>query len=169
MDQSIRKFVTPPVPPPESLSLLTYVVQLMQPPLLANGRAAWSKNSNYCFIKWRGRKQKQKGIGRESGLLQGSFLHLVHLPGFPRSWWRSGEPQQIQLANEVQFCSSPWWSSFRVVHDGLHIVPWKESCYSIHYTLIPPIIIFLYDIDDGTFLKGEFILLVFCVVVDCHN
>lgn len=90
MEQLIRKFITSLVPTPESVSLLTYVVQLTQP-LLANGRGICSNNSNYYFIKWKERKQK---LGeREREWFVTMILHLVHLPGSPRCWWRSGEPQ----------------------------------------------------------------------------
>lgn len=55
------------------------------------------------------------------------------------------------------------------MHDRLHIVPWEEPRHSIHDPLIPAVVIFLDDINNGTFLKRQLIFFVLCVVVDCHH
>lgn len=95
-----------------------------------------------------------------------SISSLAQIP--PGAGGDLGGPTTL-LATEAPFCPSPRRPSLRVVHDGLHVVPWKESRYSIHDAFVPPVVVLLYDVDDGPFLEGEFVLLVFSVVVDRHN
>lgn len=94
------------------------------------------------------------------------ILHSVILDGAPEAGGDLGSPDS---SCSRRCGGSVLWSSLRVMHDRLHIVPWEEPCHSIHDTLIPAVIVFLDDINDGTFLKRELVFFVLCVVIDRHH
>lgn len=56
-----------------------------------------------------------------------------------------------------------------IVHDGLHIVSWEKPGDAIADSFEPAVIILLDDIDDGSFHKGQLILLILGIVIDGHN
>lgn len=56
-----------------------------------------------------------------------------------------------------------------VVHDGLHVVARKQSGDAVAHALEPAVVIFLDDVDDGTFHEGQLVILVLGVVVDSHH
>lgn len=56
-----------------------------------------------------------------------------------------------------------------IVHDWFHIVSWEQTSHSIADSFIPAIVVFLYYIDDCTLHKRQLIILVFCIIVYCHN
>lgn len=66
-----------------------------------------------------------------------------------------------------------WVRSFSplvsIVHDRLHVVSWEESGDAIADTFKPAIIVFLDNIDDGSFHEGQLILLILGIVVDGDN
>lgn len=49
--------------------------------------------------------------------------------------------------------------------NNLDIIAGKESCYTVGYALVPPIIILLDNIDHCASDKGQLILLVFGIVI----
>lgn len=56
-----------------------------------------------------------------------------------------------------------------IVHDGLHVVSWEKPGDAIADSFEPAVIILLDDIDDGSFHKGQLILLILGIVIDGHN
>lgn len=56
-----------------------------------------------------------------------------------------------------------------IVHDGLNVVSWEESSDAVADPFKPAVIIFLDDVDDGSFHEGQLIFLVLGVVVDGYN
>lgn len=56
-----------------------------------------------------------------------------------------------------------------IVHDGLHVVSWEKPSDAIADSFEPAVIILLDDIDDGSFHKGQLILLILGIVIDGHN
>lgn len=69
----------------------------------------------------------------------------------------------VQLLDNADmiFCSAS--------HEWLHIVSWEESCYSIHHTFPPSIIIFLQNINNGVLIECELILLVGSVIIHSNH
>lgn len=55
------------------------------------------------------------------------------------------------------------------MHDGFNVVSWEESSDAVADTFEPAVIIFLDDVDDGSFHEGQLIFLILGVVVDGHN
>lgn len=55
------------------------------------------------------------------------------------------------------------------MHDGLHIVSWKESSDAVADPFEPPVVVFLDYVDDGPLHERQLVLLVLAVVVDGHN
>lgn len=66
-----------------------------------------------------------------------------------------------------------WVRSFSplvsIVHDRLHVVSWEESGDAVADAFEPAVIVFLDDVDDGSFHEGQLILLILSIVIDGHN
>lgn len=55
------------------------------------------------------------------------------------------------------------------MHDGFDVVSWEESSDAVADAFEPAVIVFLDDVDDGSFHEGQLIFLILAVVVDGHN
>lgn len=60
-------------------------------------------------------------------------------------------------------------SSVGVVHDGLHVVPGKQTRDAVAHSLEPAVVILLDDVDDGSFHERQLVVLIFDVVVDGNH
>lgn len=59
--------------------------------------------------------------------------------------------------------------SVGVVHDGLHVVPGKQTRDAAANSLEPAVVILLDDVDDGSFHERQLIVLILDVVVDGNH
>lgn len=66
-----------------------------------------------------------------------------------------------------------WVCSFSllvsIVHDRLNVVSWEQSGDAVADPFEPAVIVFLDNVDDGSFHEGQLILLVLGIVIDGHN
>lgn len=66
-----------------------------------------------------------------------------------------------------------WVCSFSllvsIVHDRLNVVSWEQSGDAVADPFKPAVIVFLDNVDDGSFHEGQLILLVLGIVIDGHN
>lgn len=61
------------------------------------------------------------------------------------------------------------FSLVSIVHDGLHVVSWEKPGDAVADSFKPAVVVFLDDVDDGSFHEGQLVLLVLGVVIDGHN
>ena len=75
--------------------------------------------------------------------------------------WHGGGPWAVTDR------SGAW--SLCVVHDGLDVVAGEQAGGAVHDALVPAVVVLLDDVDDGTLLEGQLVLLITSVVVDPHH
>lgn len=59
--------------------------------------------------------------------------------------------------------------SVGVVHDGLHVVPGKQTRDAVAHSLEPAVVVLLDDVDDGSFHERQLVVLILDVVVDGNH